>query len=354
MSERSINRREAIKLGTSTVIMFGFFRGYHPFQSNLERPKVLGTTLSQKQCDYFGLDPLDTLKRTIDMGFDQVRLCVYWDEYEEGKRDRIEALIKETERNKLPFILNFGAKAARWPEWHLPKRIEKEIGDLKGRTLEENPWFTEQLLKFNDEILNSYAKSPYATILQPGNESLIRMSLTQNADEGFNLQKEQINIINSVKRDNQSVLTSTAIYLWPPISGDDEVKYHQNLALNGQLIGVNYYSTVAKTEGGYLQDSLIFWQKAANWARLAQAANKIPWVTELQAEPWENGHLVYKESATSPSSSPEKTFRLLQKVQSIGYKNILLWGVEHWIYHSLKGDDTWIKSIVPFIQRQIT
>ena len=69
-------------------------------------------------------------------------------------------------------------------------------------------------------------------------------------------------------------------------------------------------------------------------------------ISELQAEPWEPGKLVYKEEADPVSCSPRVTKENVDLMKELGAEIILLWGAEYWVFRERTyGDDSWIEMI---------
>ena len=52
------------------------------------RPKILGTTFSQVQCEYLVLDYQKTFQEVCNMGFDVVRLCSYWNRIQPDQKGK--------------------------------------------------------------------------------------------------------------------------------------------------------------------------------------------------------------------------------------------------------------------------
>jgi len=86
-----------------------------------------------------------------------------------------------------------------------------------------------------------------------------------------------------------------------------------------------------------------------------EGCGKEVWVTELQAEPWEPGHLAYREEKVPPTGDPEETEKFFMELKEIGIKTIFLWGVEYWRFREWKYKDTkWKKLLCKFIKEKET
>ena len=70
-------------------------------------------------------------------------------------------------------------------------------------------------------------------------------------------------------------------------------------------------------------------QALAFWARLATAAGKELWVTEMQAAPW----------ADSDGFTPGDLVASAQAYRRAGASLVLFWGVESWL-----GDADWMSA----------
>ena len=63
------------------------------------------------------------------------------------------------------------------------------------------------------------------------------------------------------------------------------------------------------------------------------------WVTELQAEPWEPGHVVYKKEPLPRTGTPDSALEVFRELRRLGIDTFLIWGAEYWYYRKITYDD---------------
>jgi hypothetical protein len=82
-------------------------------------------------------------------------------------------------------------------------------------------------------------------------------------------------------------------------------------------------------------------------ARVARAAGKEFWVTELQAEPWTDGDArLITPDRPSPNLSPGTLVKNVEYARRTGATRIYLWGAEWWLYQLERfGDGRWLEAV---------
>ena len=79
------------------------------------------------------------------------------------------------------------------------------------------------------------------------------------------------------------------------------------------------------------------------------------WVSELQAEPWEPGRLVYTESAHPPTSHPDMLSTYVREMQELGVTTVFFWGAEYWHYRRTQQDDpSWWEAVKRLLEAPST
>jgi endo-1,4-beta-mannosidase len=85
---------------------------------------LIGATYSHRGIDRLKLDPAQSFQQTLGLGFDILRLAVYWDESQPSPRkynfSAIQNLLDQCDRQGQKVVLSVGMKAPRWPEYYLP------------------------------------------------------------------------------------------------------------------------------------------------------------------------------------------------------------------------------------------
>ena len=131
-------------------------------------PKHYGVSFSIKQCRNFGLDPKDTLRWLLKMGWRSFRLMSYWNECEKtrGTYDfsELDWQIKMIENAGGIVTLCLGVKQPRWPEYHWPTWALKLPDQEK----------TQALLDFVQATVAWYDKADFIDGYQLENEAVLR------------------------------------------------------------------------------------------------------------------------------------------------------------------------------------
>ncbi len=103
------------------------------------RPPYLGTTFSQLQCRYIGLDYRAAFQDICQIGLDRIRLCAYWNEIETqpGLYDFsiLDWLLAEADRNQIEVVLAVGMKVPRWTEFYFPQWVSDRYPPNPPQTL---------------------------------------------------------------------------------------------------------------------------------------------------------------------------------------------------------------------------
>jgi hypothetical protein len=319
----------------------------------MKKPPLLGTTFSQLQCAYLSLDYTETLDALLTLPLDVYRVCAYWNEIESIENtynfEILDTIIgKISEANK-QIVLSVGIKAPRWPEFHFPRWIKDEH-DVEKRNcaLDTAPKIATKGYEFTKKVLERYIPNPKVKYLLIENEGLNNASFTSGRYLSYAFVNSEVFLARSLKRPDQKILCNNAIDLVPPWPANDEDKLNLSLTLS-DAVGINVYTKVPITDSTYLQPNFIYWWKLRRWLRKIQKADREPWITEAQAEPWEKhngqGSVVHIDQLEYPSASPEKAIALVSKLAHIGFPNILMWGSEYWYWHKAQGRNEWWNAI---------
>jgi len=308
---------------------------------------VFGTTFSPRQCEYLELDWKETYKAILDFPFDIVRLGAYWNEIEkeENKYDftELDWLISQSKQHHIRIVLTVGMKAPRWPEYFIPSWVsEKSRLDYRA-TVSLDPYVQERTLKFIEKVVLHYRNEPAISHWQVENEALNRFGgKSWKMDKGF-LQRE-VELVKNLDSTNRKIILTASTYpnnILRIISKifTNSKPIRENLQLC-DILGINVYPKVGQK---FLGHRIYFGSRKAerelyfsDIIRDAQANSKEIWMTELQAEPWKPGHLVYKHKKKPPTGWPKDTEAMLEELHSLGYHTFLLWGAEYWYYQKIK------------------
>jgi Beta-galactosidase len=329
--------------------------GIYMFDKWLERPMwKLGTTFSQLQCAYLGLDYQEAFEHICSLGFDFIRLCSYWNEIEwqhnEFDFTVLDFLLDTATKRAVDVVLTVGMKAPRWPEFHLPDWIK--ASSETGRTdqpLDTDPALANWTLRFVQKVVEHTKQCPCIKYWQVENEPFNRLEIAAGRFLSYSFVQREITLTQALSLPHQHILLTNGINLVPVNSGPDEQAFRESLEL-ADAVGINVYTKIGIAPASYLTPSPGYWRQLADWRNRLHQSGKEAWVTEVQAEPWEYNELVAIDHPASPSSSPQSTTHLARTLTQIGYSTTLLWGCEYWYWQKKKGHNDWWTAMYQLIQ----
>ncbi len=281
----------------------------------------LGTTFSHRQLQALNC-PLDqALELAFSLKFDYLRLCLYWDEIssKRGEEDWsfLEPIITACEKKGQKIILTLGAKAPRYPEYFFPHWLAADAS-LKETKVQK------MLLTFIEKTIKKFADFDCLKIWQIENEPL-DPSGPKNQTIPFAYLKKETALVKSLT--NKKVLLS----LWGNhLSQRNFLPQIESLA---DLIGLDlYYQQFIRKN----KKRNFYQGPKDSEKKLTQLIGKSPkefWLTELQAEPWEEDWPAYlnPEAKNFPA---EKITAFYQRARSLPISTILFWGFEYWFYQA--------------------
>jgi len=317
----------------------------------------IGTTYSPVQCRYLGMDWKSTYLDVLDLGFDVIRLGAYWNEIEseEGEYDfsALDWQIKKAGERGTAVILTVGMKAPRWPEYFIPDWLLKKTDLPFGADVSGDPFLREKVLKFIGMTVKRYREEPAIQCWQVENEALNRIG-EKYWFIGKGLLEEEVALVRELDGKGRPILMTTATYpnCFLRIISRLSVRHDaigECLKLC-DIMGLNIYPIVGhRTWGRDLYFRGGRGKKDRYFRGLIDRIRKDGkrvWIVELQAEPWEPGHLVFKERRVPVTGKLEDTVEAYGEFRSLGVGTILLWGAEYWLYRERTyGDDSWIKWV---------
>lgn len=325
---------------------------------SINRPQTLGTTFSQLQCQYLGLDYQTVFRQICRLGFDQIRLCCYWHELEPQPNQfdftTLDWLLQESERHQIDLILAVGMKVPRWPEFHFPEWLSNQYETGRGYAPldQRSPAVADQTLRLIDAVVNHTRHAAGVKYWQVENEPFTQLEITGGRFLSYQFVEQEVNLVRQLALPNQKVLLTGSISLPFADAAADAAAFQQCLAM-ADAVGLNVYSKVPLGQTAYyLEPQPAFWQTLHTWQRQLALHHKEIWIAEAQAEPWEPNQLVATQGLFHPSSSPQQAIDLVQRLIAVGYPNILLWGCEYWYWQQQQGQSTWWAAIQQLIQAQ--
>jgi hypothetical protein len=320
-----------------------------------KRPLKLGTTFSQLQCHYMGLDYQDAFRQICTLGLSRIRLCSYWNEIEpvEGKLDftTLDWLLEESQKYDVELVLTVGMKAPRWPEYHFPDWLKARYDTTASpEPLDRRRAIADLTLRFIDTVMHHTRQVPNLKYWQVENEPFTHLDIAGGRFLSAEFVRQEVELVRSLALPGQKVLMTNAIALPAANQAEDEQAFQLSLAL-ADGVGINVYSKVpAGKTFFYLQPLPVFWNKLRQWQRDLEAHGKEHWIAEAQAEPWEPNKLVAMDRAEYPSSSPWRAGKLATFLGDMGYETVMLWGCEYWYWHKTNGRNDWWQTIQQLIE----
>ncbi|UBF27517.1 beta-galactosidase [Kovacikia minuta CCNUW1] len=321
------------------------------------RPAYLGTTFSQLQCRYIGLDYRDTFNQVCSLGFDRIRLCSYWNEIEsiENQFDfsALDWLLEESDRRGIEVVLTVGMKAPRWPEFHFPDWLSARY-DTSGnpKPVDRNPAIADLTLHFIDRVMTHTRNAPNLKYWQIENEPFTHLDITAGRFLSYEFVRREVELARSLALPGQKILLTNALTLPAAQFIEDEHAFRESVAL-ADAVGINVYSKVpAGNTPFYVQPLGPYWKKLRTWQQTLSKNGKEGWIAESQAEPWEPNELVAMKKNEYPSSSPKQAETLVTSLTDIGYGTVMLWGCEYWYWQKQNGRDSWWSMMQQLVERE--
>lgn len=332
-----------------TVVTLLIFLCAMAFASEATAMRI-GTSYSPVQCEYFGMDWKKTYIEVLEAGFDIVRLGSYWNKIEktEGVYDfsALDWQITEAEQRGIPIVLTVGMKAPRWPEYFLPEWLLKQVRLPERKDVSKNKRVRDLTLGFIEKVVTRYKERSIIVVWQVENETLNRIG-EKSWYIGTDFLREEVKLVRKLDGGKRPILVTSATYpnkflrvLAKLFSCANPIEQYIDMA---DIIGINVYPTIGYK---FLEMGIHF--KANKNERIKyftsvknyiEENGKEVWVTELQAEPWEPGHLVYMDEEVPISGDPKETEQFFLELKDIGIKTIFLWGVEYWWFREWKYED---------------
>ena len=324
-------------------------------KASLLRSPVIGTTFSQLQCGYMGLDYQQTFREICALGFDRIRLCSYWNEIEpiDNQFDftRLDWLLEQSDRAGIEVILTVGMKAPRWPEFHFPDWVKAKY-DTSGHPepVDRMAELADRGLRFTQTVVNHTRQSSAVKYWQVENEPFTRLDITAGRFLSYDFVRREVELVRSLMLPGQKLAMTNAISLPQGNLKEDDRAFQESINL-ADAVGINVYTRVpAGNSPFYLQPFPIYWRKLQNWQQQLVDRDREAWVAEAQAEPWEPNQLVATNKLEHPSSSPRQATQLVSTLSKLGYGTVMLWGCEYWYWQKQQGATQWWSAMQKLIQ----
>jgi hypothetical protein len=321
----------------------------------------IGFTFSRRQAEYLGLPWQDTFKAAMELSPTLVRLGAYWDEIERqpGQYDfsTLDWQLEQLPAASYRVVLTVGMKAPRWPEYYLPRWLQRELDLPRDARVSDDARLRTRTLDFITRVVQRYRDTPAIAYWQVENEPLDPSGPRGwHIGEGF-LARE-VELVRSLDPHNRPIVVNMFLDSPPLLAGLPPWREHNERRARAILevadvLGLDLYPSRSFRVLGmnlYLDWSSWTWERPAlELRKLAHAVGKDAWVIEAQAEPWEPARLVYTDARESRSVGPDTAAATFERLRTAGFGTILLWGVEHWQMRRQRHDDaTWWDAMQPF------
>ena len=313
-------------------------------------PVRIGTTFSKKQCDYLDLDWREMYLRTMKEKFDIIRLGAYWDEIE-PEADKydftiLDWQIEQAKENNIPVLLTVGMKAPRWPEFFIPDWVMEKVDLHFGQDVAKSGYLRYRTLKFIQAVVEHYKDEKIIQYWQVENEALDRSGAKYwwiNSE----FLKEETLVVRELDPLDRPIVINAATF------PNGFLHRLRNLFVSNKpileslaiadILAINVYPVVGQR---FWKLNFYFWthpKERKSYFKeildLAKDHDKKVWITELQSEPWEPGHLVHMESERPPTGWPQMMAENFEELRDLGFDTILLWGTEYWRFRELAYED---------------
>ena len=294
-------------------------------------PKRYGVSFSIKQCRNFGLDPKETLRWLLKMGWRRFRLMSYWNECEKtrGTYDfsELDWQMKMVENAGGIATLCLGVKQPRWPEYHWP---------TWALTLPD-PEKTQALLDFVQATLEWYDKADFIDGYQLENEAVLR-----GFGSGIDIN------LRRLRREYRLVADLTDKPIYMSTSNGWGIPIRRPHPRGG--VGFSIY-TMMFNKGAYRHTIQKPWLHRLRRFIIEKIIGKPVFIHELQLEPW--GHRAIWEMTTEEQALSMSAQRIrfnIDFARRVGAHPIDLWGGEWWYWRWQHGDKTIYNSVVASIR----
>jgi GH35 family endo-1,4-beta-xylanase len=280
-----------------------------------------GFSLSKGQCDWLGVSYKNILTKLKDTNLKVVRLGLYWNEIEKEKDiydfSEAEEIVNLASSLGYEIILTIGAKAPRWPEFYVPDYLMSEYKNVESIPEEI---LSPRLLKFLEKSVERFKDESHITTWQVENEPLDASGAHYVSFSSALLQQE-IDLVKSL--DSREILVT----IW----GNDMKKRNTLKKVfelkNIDSIGFDIYPKRPFFFRFYkpaLTDKDILKMNAEIKGKGMRSL-----LTELQAEPWEEGFDYKIHPEKVKSISLEQIEKNINEYKDLGFETILLWGIEY-------------------------
>lgn len=308
------------------------------------------------------------LDELLDLDIGCLRLAVQWNQVErsDGNFDftEVEYVLDRCQVRGVPVLLCVGVKAPRWPEVHLPQQY-KALAQTQGDELASHELNTTKqgiskpLRRYVRTMLERYGNDPRVEAIQIENEPL----------EPFGNPKLSV-ALATLKEEVELARTKTskpiAVTFGAGLTGTlDRMKRQRQqilddlLSLKTDWVGLDLYQRGFVRYGSLpswpFNASNEHWRIADRFMEQVRVTGKVPFLAELQAEPWETdpNRVDFHHPDGNGSLTPASYAAVLRNAcQLTGVDRVYLWGLEFQLACANQGNTAWLEVTKDFLQKR--
>jgi hypothetical protein len=320
-------------------------------------PAQVGTSFSPRHATYLGLDWKASYQRLEAMHFKVIRLSAYWDQIDAEGYDQLDWLLNESQATGQPVILSVGMKGLGWPEFYIPRQLQPRTED--GGDVSQDALLRAAVLDFVQETVSRYRDSSALVAWQVENEPLNPAGV-HRWTIGRDLLGQEVAALKAI--DSRPIIVNafghfnmlfdrtsnrSGFDLQSLLGFDSNTAEAQSLGVlgRGDILGLDVYTEIGYRflgQNGVSHAGSDWATKAGHWRTVALGQGKQAWVTEAQAEPWEVSINTYGDPKSTLAEDIHTRFASLQ---AEGFRTILLWGSEYWLWRADNGDSSWLDAV---------
>jgi hypothetical protein len=313
----------------------------------------VGVTFSPREATYRNLPWQEAFNAALDASPALMRVGVYWNEVEatRGTYDfsTVDWLLDQASLRHQRVLLTVGMKAPRWPEYYLPEWLASRVAVPRRGVVSDDAQVrtaTRALLTATVEHLRD---RPMVAAWQVENEPLDAAGPhLWRIDADF--LAEEIALVRSLDTAHQRpIVVNTFVdtqpgVLLPATRSAVWSRARQALA-TADVLGLDVYpSRTLRVFGAELTVRWPAWIWSGLLGQLhelASSQHKDAWIVEVQAEPWmSTGGRLPPPAWPGAVVAPSSVEGVVGRLEAVGYRTILLWGVEHWEAQRSHGQDS--------------
>ncbi len=297
----------------------------------------------------------EALSAVHELNLKRLRIAVPWRDCDEQLGLAwLSDMLKQVDHSGVSITIASGLKTPRWPENYPPTDL------LAAHPLPERSEFTDVYRPALEAWWQRLYTEvhPYLHLVEAIQVENEPRDFFGEGDRRISLSMLQweMALVHSLFHHQQIVTTVGALGGTPAMlygySGVNR-KWREMLALapSNFRLGLNLYQ---KTfwHGLRLSASPQAWKKFRHYVQSARDSHLQPFVSELQAEPWDSPQRFdYHEINGNPTCRPEQVEAMIRSVLAAGITDIDLWGLEFWLRCRQRSSSGWMAHVKQLVQK---